>query len=323
MNLQDNISHLAAVFSRNSRPKRLEEISKQIPYFEVGSDTFGRKCIKGMYNFEQHDNAPRMQYYMNYFNYHVFPNLDKDADITGFYNIELHDSYTYLKNGKDYSGVFSFAKFKNDMKPCLLPDPYMVGNWGGVLDVLSDNRYWSNKIDKCCFFGTTTGDRDPSNNMRIKACMYGQKHPELFNFKITNVAQMNESDIVNAVGKSQWDNIKLPFRVGYEDQLCYKYHLVLDGNTCRYDIWNYNTNTVTLKHESNEMLWYYPLLQNNEHFYEVTLDELPKAMQYFSNNPTEAAMIIKNAKSFCKSYFKPVIHTLYTQRLFEEIGHNK
>ncbi len=319
MNLQESITYLAQVNSRSCYPKRKEEIDKKIPYFEVYKNDLGRYNITG-YNFEKHDNAPRMDLWEQYMKQAIFPNIDPSLDISGFYNIELHDSYTYLNNDKNYKNVLCFSKFKNDRDSILVPDPYMICNFGGMLNNINDEQEWDKKKNKIVFGGTTTGDRNPVKNERISVCLWSLDKRAWTDFYITKVAQMEMSDI----------NAKIPnFKEIYhnplsiDDQMKYKFHLAMDGNTCRFDVWYYKTNNIVMRYDSKEMLWYYPLLQNDVHFIDVNKDNMQQKMDFYINNPQLSHVMIYNAKKMASTLFRPIVHQMYTINLFESFAHNK
>ncbi len=323
MNIRENIQFLASVNSRSCFPQREEAIKKNIPYFEIYKDSLDKLCVRG-YGHQGHDNEPRMGMWEHYLRHAILPNIGEGHDVTGFYNIELHDSYTYLNNGKDYKNVFTFAKFKDDSGPVLIPDPYMICNWGNMLQSVQDEIPIENKLRKVTFTGTTTGNRDPAHNERIKACIWSLDNQDMFEFKITKVAQMSVDSIVNTYGASVWKDIYLPRHVSIHDQLRYKFHLNLDGNTCRFDVWPYKTNSLVLKMNSREMLWYHPLLRANCEFVEVeSLDRLKDICEFYSKNVNIAKHMTHNANRLSHELFVPFSHMYYTVNLFETMAHNK
>ena len=323
MNITESITFLGQVNSRKCYPVREDEVKKNIPYFEIYKTQLGQLDIRS-YGFEEHDNAPRMQLWEMYLKNAVLPNIQDNIDITGFYNIELHDSYTYLKNDKDYTNVMSFAKFKEDGKPILIPDPYMICNWGNLLHSIHDHLPFDSKLDKICFYGTTTGNRNPSQNDRLRACVWSLNKQSSMEFKITKVAQMNVQDIINVYGDSTWKEIYCPRHVSVNDQLKYKYQFWLDGNTCRFDVWPFKTNSLIFKPRSSEMLWYYPLLQSGREFVEITdINKMEDLCSFYGANHHIAKHITSNANNMATELFKPLSHTLYTVCLFEEMANNK
>lgn len=319
MNLQESIIYLSQVNSRKCHPMRKEEVQTNIPYFEIKKNDLGRYTIDS-YGYKGHDNEPRMELWEQYMKQSIFPNIDPTINISGFYNIELHDSYTYLNNDKKYKNVLCFSKYKNDPDSILVPDPYMICNFGGMLNNINDDQEWDKKKDKIVFCGTTTGNRDPFKNERINMCLWSLDKRDWTDFYITKVAQMELNDI-----NSKIPNFKDIYRkpISIDDQIKYRYHLAMDGNTCRFDVWYYKTNNVIMKYDSKEMLWYYPLLQNDVHFLDVNKDNMKQKMEFYSANPQLAHVMIFNAKKSASMLFRPITHQMYTINLFESIANNK
>lgn len=319
MNQQDNIIYLAQSNSQKCYPKKIEEIDKSIPYFEIIKNQFNRYDIIP-YSYESHDNAQRMSLWVNYIKDMILPNIDSKINLSGYYNIQLHDSPTYLNDNKDYKDVLCFAKLKNDKGAILIPDPYMIQNWGNMLNNIDDKKEWTDKKNKIIFAGTTTGNRDPLKNERINLCLWSLKNKDFCDFNITNIAQMNIENIKKYV--PEFDNIyKLPINI--DEQMQYKYQLNIDGNTCKFNVEHFKINSVIMKYKSNDMLWYYPLIQNNVHYTEVNKDIIKNTFEFFNNNPNLANVMIYNAKKLASELFRPIIHQIYTINLFESIGNNK
>lgn len=315
MNDIESYQWLAIANSKEGRPRRKEEIDLSLPYFEIFKDPMGRYDIRGS-NYETHDNAPRMMLWEDYMKRTILPQIR--TNISGFYNIELHDSYTYLDKPKDkYRGCLTFSKFKEDRGPVVIPDPYAMQNWGGALATINDPMNWSDKIHRVCFFGTTTGKRIPSQNQRLEMCIWSLRRPDLYDFKITKIAQIPEHDVFDYLGSKRNNIISAP--VSPVDQMKYKYHLMLDGNTCRFDIWNFLTNSITLKYESKEMLWYYPLLIDGVHFKEVNMNTLEQKMHMTER---EAEFMIESSKRCMRKIAKPLSHMFYLSTLFENMALN-
>lgn len=317
MNIQENINYFAQVNGSKCYPKREEDINKDISYFEIKKNLINGKYIINCYNYEKHDNADRMHQWKMYLYTNVLPNISKDCDISGFYNIELHDSYTYLDNDKDYSNVMCFSKFKNDNGPVLVPDPYMLNSYGGL--VVNDTENWVKKFNKTIFCGTTTGNRNPDLNDRINTCLWSINKPHC-DFYITRIAQIEPKllDDVKDFSLIYRNNIPI------ENQLKYKYHLCLDGNTCRFDVWYYNTTSIILKKKSKEMLWYYPMLQDKFNYVEIDdLDNIENVMNFFNNNNNNAYNILLNSRQTYNNLFRPIVPQSYLIYLFETIASNK
>jgi len=320
MNTHENIIHLAQLNSRSCHPKRKEDIHKHLPYFEIYKDQLNHLNVRCSHCAQM----DRMHLWETYLKNHILPNIGDPYDITGFYNIELHDSYTYLKNGHDYQNVFTFSKFKDDSGPVLIPDPDMITNWKNMLQNIQDDVHFDNKLNKIIFAGATTGHHDPSKNERIKACLWSLEYQDICEFKLTKVSQMSMDSIISTYGANQWKDIYLPRHMTIQEQLRYKYHLHIDGNTCRFDVWPMKTNSLLLKMRSHEMLWYYPMIKANSEFVEVSsLDHLSDIQEYYTANPRMARLIIKNANNLAKELFTPFSHILYTINLFETMALNR
>lgn len=320
MNTLETINHHAKVNAKSCYPRHLEDINLELPYFEVFRNDIGRYDIR-TFNYETHDNAPRMGFYEAYFKNNIFPNVDKKTNICGFYNIELHDSYTYLNNKKDYKNCLVFSKFKHDVKPVLIPDPYMVGGYGTTLQV-DDKLTWDKKRDTVSFYGTTTGSRDPSKNERLNLCLWslGQNR-QRYNFNITNVAQMSMESVQKAY--PQFNTFYKPQGIPVEEQLKDKFLLHIDGNTSRFDVWSFKTNSLVLKYKSKDMLWYYDMMLERTHFKEVDTNNMEASVNQLLSNPVECQVIAWNAKRFVMDVLQPITHQVYSTTLFETIGENR
>jgi hypothetical protein len=327
MDLNDNIRHLAQANSVKCYPKRLEDINKELPYFSLQKKNIGNGYTIQAFNYETHDNAPRMSYVLNYFSLKVFPFVE--GDLSGYYNIQLHDTYSYLNDGIDYSDVICFGKRKSDKGPVQIPDCYFLGDWGakyhswkmdnngGVAGI--DSIDWKDKQSKIVFAGTTTGSRDPKTNERIQTCLWARDKPEC-DFYITNIAQIEPRRILQDV-----PDFKYIYRppVPMVEQMKYRYQLVIDGNTCRWNPDVYFTNTLAFHYPSNDMLWYYPFLREKQEFVSITKDNLLNKFNYYENNQKEALFIVDNAKHIANKIFNKEVCAQYTIDLFQCIADNK
>lgn len=321
MNLNDHIEYLAQANSGTCRPKRcVDDIDKRLPFFCISKDN--NKYHINMFNYEKHDNAPRMPYVLNYLGTRVFPFVR--GDLTGYYNIQLHDTYTYLNDGLDYKDVLCFGKRKDDKGPVQIADCYMLGDWGGKYHSwfngsMKDGIEWSHKMNKIVFAGTTTGSRDPKVNERIQTCIWARDKPEC-DFYITNIAQIEPRRILEEV-----PDFKYIYRppIPMHEQMKYRYQLVIDGNTTRWNPDVYFTKTLAFHWSSNDMLWYSPLLRDGFEYVGVDKDTLMKQYHYYENNPHEAKRIMGNANKLAHDVFRADVCQKYMIALFENIANNK
>lgn len=316
MDIKESISWLASVHSGKCYPKREEDVDKTIPYFELDKSITGKYIFKG-YNFETHDNAPRMGFVAYYLTNFVLPYAE--GDVTGFYNIQLHDNYTYLNDNKDYTDVLCFGGSKTKKNVVMLPDCYFMGNWDGKYTNFEDNMKFDTKKSKIIFAGTTTGSRVPVLNKRIQTCIWGMDK-DACDFYITNIAQIEPKRIFSEV--SDFKYIYRP-PIPLSEQLKYKYHLVLDGNTCRWNPDVFFMNSLAFQMQSNDMLWYYPLLQEGTHYVHVDYTNMLDKYLFYEENVNEAKTIICNAHTLAKKLFTKDVCQQYCIALFENIAINK
>lgn len=318
------IAYLAQVNSGKCYPKSEESINKLLPYFKLRKNNVHKTYTIEAFNYEQHDNAPRMYFVLNYLNTKVFPFVQ--GDLSGYYNIQLHDTYTYLNDGIDYTDVLCFGKRKFDKGPVQLPDCYFMGDWAGKYNTWKmrndggiDKMAWKDKINKIVFAGTTTGSRNPKENERIDVCLWSMDKPEC-DFYITNIAQIEPKRILQDI-----PDFKYIYRppISFDDQMKYKYQLVINGNTCRWNPDVYFTNTLALHYPSNDMLWYYPFLREKHEYINVNKNSMLNVLQYYETNPKEAEFIINNAKIVANNLFDAKICQQYTINLFQNIADNK
>lgn len=302
-------------------PRREEDVNMKLPFFKVSKNEFGKYKVEN-FNHKGHDNEPRMDYVTLYLSNQIFPNIDKEVDITGYYNIELHDSFSYLNNSDivDYENVLTFGGIKNDKRGILIPDTFMMGNWGNQLQMLNDQIPWTNKTNKIVWVGTTTGDRDPIKNERIKTCLWALNKKNFCDFYITKIAQMTIEDIMMKIPNFN-DIFRSP--IGIPEQMAYRYHLTMDGNASPWNVFEYFTNSLVFKQKSDNILWYSPLFKDRENVVDVDLNNLEQAYYFYGNNPQEANMIIQNMNKFARDVFRPLTAQQYTVTLFETMGNNR
>lgn len=294
-----------------------EDISKEIPYFEIFRDGLGNYDVRG-FAYAGHDNAPRMDFLCRYLKNNVFQHINPSTNLCGFYNIELHDSYSYLNNGKDYDNVLTFSKHRDHARPILLPDVYHMADYGGLLSV-QDTLTWEQKRNKIGFFGTTTGDRDPRRNLRIQVCQWGLQHRDITDFFITRVAQMTPETVLREV--PDFSQIYRP-PVPETEQFKYKFLLDVKGNTC---CWNrlpmiLNSKSLCFHMPCADMCFYYPLLRAKTHYVRTHLHELASMYQYYLNHPREVEFMVQSANQFVKQTLSGNHALLYTVHLFESMA---
>lgn len=317
MNIGEAVDWLAQVNCGFCYGKDYDNINKELPYFRIFKHD-GKYKASG-FNYMTHDNAPRMGFVLQYLTDHVFPSVS-EGDLCGYYSIQLHDTYSYLNDGKVYDDVFTFGRMKSDKGPIVLPDCYFMGDWGGKYKGLVDSNKWEDKKDKAVFVGSTTGNRDPTLNERINLCLWGRDKRDWCELGITGIVQMNPIVALDKVPELR--SVMRP-QMSLEDQMKYKYILLVDGNTNKWTVDTFFTKSLSLMMPSKDMLWYYPLLVDKTHFVGVSKDDLIKTIQYYNANPKEAQFIVQNGNALASKLFNQDMCRRYLINLFQGIAHNK
>lgn len=239
-----------------------------------------------------HDNADRLPFLVDFLNTRVLPMVESAACVSGTYRVELHDSYTYLPDRHRYHNVFSFGRAPDaaERTVALLPDPYHMGDFGGLVSIMSDDTVpWTDKLPKLFFAGTTTGDRNPANNARIRACMWALDRPDVAEMHITKIAQMAPDAILKAHPRFR-ETLRPP--IPPEQHFRYRYQTNIVGNTaCWSRLPMIMASRSLLVHcrsvAADDAMWYYPLIREGRHYVGADSAEGPDLLR---------------AHAFCRSY---------------------
>lgn len=319
MNSEEALAHLARCEgARLSVGRCLEDIDTHVPYFRVTRRRGGLFDYQG-FAYEKHDNAPRMEVLLWFLKAHVEPRLPTHVDISGFYNVELHDSNSYLKRGSECSCLV-WSRAKHDRRSVLMPDMYQMLDYSGKLEPV-DAVPWDQKSDKVAFYGTTTGNRDPCLNTRLQLCSWraAANHHDVCDFFITQVAQMTQDSIVQKYGRDRWARMQHPW-VPVTKLFDYKFNLDICGNTASWDRVPLvlHSKTLLFKAPCNDMCNYYPLLHAGTHYVDVTdTNDILKQRLYYLSNAKEAQHMITNANAFVGSYCNIAAAARYMAALLE------
>ena len=241
----------------------------------------------------------------------VFKHLKK-LNITNFnFSIGLDDNYLHNWN------IFTFSKNKY-IKNILIPDLYALNNYSGKLNIIDMNK---NKINKIVFAGTDTGNSvDLKLNQRLDFCSTFANHM-LIDAKVTHIAQLSKERIA-----SVYPNVDqfLSNPISIDDQLRYKFILSIDGNSTAWDRvpWIMNSNSLLLKYKSDNVNWYYPLINDREHYVECDKFDIEKKFIYYVNNLRELNFIISNANHFVKQYLNYDSQMFYFKSVIEKCKEN-
>ena len=332
----DTDTDIDAIQEQEEQEQQEQEQEQQqeqqlVPCLRIRKSTENSKTyIADMLNYKGHDNEGRAPFVCSFLERDVLPHVDPEINVSGLYPMELHDSYTYLNpllehNASKYRSVLTFSKDMSHRHTILFPDPYQIAGYGGMLGV-SDTIDFDRKQDVMLFAGTTTGSRNPSENVRIKACLWALTRRPRYQFYISNIAQMSLSDMAEVIPRDSLSAILLPRPVTLEEHHKQKYILNIQGNTCCWSrvpmIMNSQSLMINLKHRDGT--WYYPLLQDGVHCVNVSgLDNLEDAYNKCASNPTWCKYMINNANAFVKRYCSKTHAAFYTKCLFEAMATNQ
>jgi hypothetical protein len=343
MDFGQTVEHIASSEALRLRPAKDEEEldemdlsdfdgKKKLPAIRVDRDASkkGRFVVSGMGDrAPNHDNAGRLPFLVDWLNRRAMPLVDPESDPTGMYRIELHDSYSYLEDSDLYRNCISFGRSANSPRSiALFPDPYHMSDFGGAVSTASTDAVpWNEKSPKMFFAGTTTGNRDPTLNSRIKACVWAINKRDVAEMYITKVAQMTYQSVVGAYPEFS-SATHAPFSV--EDHFGYRYLVNICGNTA---CWNrlpmiMSTGSLVINARSHEAggsdsTWYSPLIREGQHY--VGADsangpDLLKAHAFARSYDRQCRSMVHNANSLSRELFRSSTAATYASTLFSTVN---
>jgi hypothetical protein len=322
MNNLETIQYLAHAEAKTFAPLRLDS-EFSIPWMHVTKNQAGSYVVE-MRGHVGHDNSGRAPLICEFMQKFVLPQVSREVDARGAYPIELHDSYTYLESrgNSDYKGALTFSKDMSHRHTVLFPDPYQLTSYSGLLD-MTDTLEFEKKEDIVLFAGTTTGNKIPLENERVRACLWALDKRPNYQFFITNIAQMTPEALVRQVPSC---NSFLRHHIPPGDHMKCKYIFNIQGNTCCWSrlpmVMNSKSLLLNLKHRDGT--WYYPILQENREFINVPeIESLPSIVNFVSSNPKLCMQITQNANEFVKNYLQFMHATYYAKCLIEAMAYNK
>lgn len=201
--------------------------------------------------------------------------------------------------------IFGFAKNPQvGIKTILIPDfEALVGNEHFLQAVHSGNeRYsWSQKRNQSVFRGNLTGGSFNHENFlefpRSKAVSLSLQFPHLIDARFSYCPGWE-------IFKSRYEDY-FASRLSVEEQVAYKYQLLIDGNSCAYSraYWQMFSNCVILKQSSNNIQWFYRPLLPFVHYIPIKEDmsDLPERIDWALKNDAEAQKISLQAQDFARN----------------------
>lgn len=214
--------------------------------------------------------------------------------------ISLHDDFSINLP----IPVFGFAKNPHlGKKTILMPDfEALRGNMHflNAVRVGNERHPWPSKIHRALFRGSLTGGDYTEENFlqfpRTKAVSCSLKFPFLVDARFYDPQgeQSFKTHFSQYFGSS----------MSVEDQIVYKYQLLIDGNSCAYSraYWQLFSNCVILKQNSPNIQWYYRAISPFVHFIPVNEDmsNLPEMVYWAVYRDSEAQKISEQAQQFAR-----------------------
>jgi len=222
--------------------------------------------------------------------------------------ISLHDSIDTTKFPSLPAPVFTFARNKHHPSLVLFPDPEAIGGYSLILEKVEKAKElypFDKKIKKAFWRGATTGGIYSINNWknypRAILTLFSEENPSLLDAKFTHVLQTVPGEPLEE-RLSKLGLIAPP--VSVPDHLAYKYLVDIDGNSCTYSrlVWILHSNSLCLKQESPNELWYYSLLQPYVHYlpFKEDMSDFAKQFAWAELHPKETLQMIDNANTLAK-----------------------
>ncbi len=215
--------------------------------------------------------------------------------------------------------IFVMAKDSHLNSLILLPDFEAIAACYQVLqkkDITKYSLLWESKKPVLIWRGGSVQGREVTlenyqTKSRLILCGLGLQYPNMINAKITLWGHQHLQTLpdVRKFGAGLED------LVSYEEQLQYKYHILIDGVTCAYTAsgWKWFTNSLIFKVDSPAIQWYYSELQPYVHYIPVkaNLEDLIAQLRWAQEHDAEAKNIADNARRFAKEHITVDCNLLY------------
>lgn len=228
----------------------------------------------------------------------------------GHYLLSLEDGVT--KN-LDWP-ILAFAstpELVNNSAVILMPDYVALDDYTPLfskLDLAMQQHTWDKKITKIFWRGSATGGNpkmDIHSNFPRKDFINYAQHLDFVDAGFNYFPNSLNYDVVKYLSsKATFKQAVTP-----EKSLAYKYLIDIDGHSCSYSrvAWILYSNSLLLKHASNNIQWYYDKLKAGEHYIPIAKDfsDLQAKFMWLEANPEQAQRISNNAHYLAKEIFSP------------------
>lgn len=234
--------------------------------------------------------------------YNVISNLAKDFKLPDMtFLISLADGFE-SPEFLEAIPIFAMCKSVECDRGILIPDFDALNQGYQVINNKDITRFrvpWENKVETMIWRGSTAQGMMITNSnfhqmSRVKLCELSFEQPQLIDAKFTIFAQFGEP--VPYLEQLRGEI------VSFEDQLNYKYHILIDGNASAYSAsgWKFFTNSLVFKPDSRWIQWYYSQLIPFVHYVPVnaSLSDLLEKIQWAIQNDSQAKAIAQNSRDF-------------------------
>ncbi|MBN2478797.1 MAG: hypothetical protein JXA94_01070 [Parachlamydiales bacterium] len=220
--------------------------------------------------------------------------------------ISLEDGYSGIS--KYNVPIFTFAKSKDSSGYILFPDFEILHNQKEQIkdwEKWAKKNPWKNKKEIVFFRGGATGGFFSKHNHftypRSKIVKISMENPDLVDAAFFNkFFQTDCKDLLEKIYRTSGF-------VKEKDHLKYKYLIDIDGNSCTYSRcrWILGSNSVLLKHDSDNIQWYYSLLKPYENYVPITsnFENFKDQITWLRKNDKKAKKIAENGSKLAKKIF--------------------
>lgn len=173
---------------------------------------------------------------------------------------------------------------------------------------------WNEKCAKFVWRGSTSqGIALTQENFhtisRFTLCQLSENYPKVIDAGFT--LYFPDAESIPELKKYQKEHL------AYETLIKNKYQLWIDGTTASYSEsgWRFFSNSVVLKPDSDNIQWYYQLIEPGKHYISVktNLEDLVEKIEFLQRNDSYAEEIAKNGRTFALHYLmrKELLRYLY------------
>lgn len=255
--------------------------------------------------------------------YSLFINLFGNVE-----NINVFYGLFYL--GDDFKKtlkypIFVYSKNKFQKNQILIPDSEAYGYNSELhtsLLLKSKKIKFENLLDKAFWRGATSGGdyskKNWKNIHRAKLVNLSINYPEIIDAKFSFLCQGAK------INRNQFTNDFISSHVSPHNSTKYKFLIDVDGNSCSWARlrWLMFSGSVILKHRSNNIQWYYPLLKKNYHFIEISLSKKQFLIHLESckKDNKKYIKIKNNSQKFANDFFDKNVSTYYLKKIISKVS---